>query len=132
MTKTKPMTATRAKHVCDLAVSQVTGLFDAVDWTAPGMWKDARDAERVDDRWWYRSAHSVKARTGAERDAMLVLTTLDAAGGMYLLTTLYGMRKAHQLAVFLGVTHADRLLALGIDRADLRAAADFMGDARRV
>ena len=128
MTTTKPMTVTSAKAICARAVSLVTGALDSTDWTAPGMWENARKVEASDDRHWYRSNRGM-ARSPQERDALLVLTMYERRN--YSIADLYGMRAPHRDAVILAVTHADKLDSLGIDLDELRAAVTFLGEARR-
>jgi hypothetical protein len=122
------LTPTSARLVCSQAVSLVTGLIESLDWTAPGMWEVARKSEAADDRKFYRGG-SIKARTAPERDATLVLAMMEPY--TYTMTSLYGVRDAFVKAVLIGHVHADKLRALPIDLAELRAAVEVLGDARR-
>lgn len=131
MNTVKPMTVTRAKSICDNAVSKVTRTLDATDHTAPRMWQNARRVEAADDRQWYRNNRTM-ARTAAEREGNIVLTMLDDARKGYIgIGYLYGLRDAHRDAIIIGVRHASVLEGLGIDTAELRAAVEFLGEARR-
>jgi hypothetical protein len=124
MTTLKPSTA---RLVCTRAVSLVTQAIASTDWTAPAMWEAARKAEAVSDRQFYRGP--IKARTAPERDASLVLAMLEA--DQYTMGTLYGVREGFVKAVLIGHVHADKLRALAIDVAELRAAVEVLGDVRR-
>lgn len=131
MTTLKP---SAARLVCTRAVSLVTQAIASTDWTAPAMWEAARKAEAVSDRQFYRSGTTFKARTAPERDASLVLAMLEA--DQYTkrdlhMGTLYGVRDGFVKAVLIGHVHADKLRALAIDVAELRAAVEVLGDVRR-
>lgn len=125
MTTLKP---SAARLVCTRAVSLVTQAIASTDWTAPAMWEAARKAEAVSDRQFYRGG-PIKARTAPERDANLVLAMLEA--DQYTMGTLYGVREGFVKAVLIGHVRANNLQALGIDVAELRAAVEALGDARR-
>lgn len=125
MTNLKPSAA----RLCTRAVSLVTQAIASTDWTAPAMWEAACKAEAASDRQFYRSGTTFKARTAPERDASLVLAMLEA--DQYTMGTLYGVREGFVKAVLIGHVHADKLQALGIDVAELRAAVEVLGDVRR-
>lgn len=90
---TKTMSPTKARAICTRAVVLVTGALASTDWTAPPMWADARKVEAADDRRWYATSGSVKARTAPEREAVLVLVMI---GPVEPIERLYGRRAAHR------------------------------------